>query len=278
MLAGYQMAMQASGGRLALKVLDDESKPEKAAQNIKLLAADPSMLAVSGIVGTPHAQASLPVALQYELPIVGIRSGAQSLRNGKEGVYHLRATFEDELDKVAKMCKGGGLSKVAILYSNDSFGTSSRDHLVARLKELGLDATAAVAVERNGENLAQAAEKIAQAVTQTNAATGIALLLISKPMMQAATLLREKHKLIMPLFAMSFVATKGLTVSENPAFIGLGLVTAFPLPRSNPGKLATQYRTDALQAKQGDLIESLTAFEGYFYGSVIAESGFADCR
>ena len=278
LLAGYEIAIHESGGQVALMVLDDESKPERTVQNVKTFAADSSVLAISGIVGTPHAQAAIPIAVQLGLPVVGIRSGAKSIRDGKQGVYHLRATFEEELDKVAQLCQGGALSRVAILYSADSFGTTSRDHLVARLKEMGIDGSLAVAVDRNGENLSQAAEKIALEIKRSSLATGVALLLISKPMMQAAKILRERHNVLMPMFAMSFTATKGLATSDDPAFNGLGLVTAFPLPRSSVTRLATQFRADALLAKRGNVVESLTALEGYFYGSVAskAASGVSD--
>jgi branched-chain amino acid transport system substrate-binding protein len=278
MLAGYEIAAQESGGQVRLMVLDDESKPERTVQNVKTFAADTDILALSGIVGTPHAQAAIPIAVQLGLPIVGIRSGAKSIRDGKQGVYHLRATFEEELAKVAQLCQGGALSRVAILYSSDSFGTTSRDYLVARLQEMGIDGSLAVAVERNGENLSQAAEKVAMEIKRSSLATGVALLLISKPMMQAAKILRERHNVLMPIFAMSFTATKGLATSEDPAFNGLGLVTAFPLPRSSVSRLATQFRADAMLAKRENVIESLAALEGYFYGlvAVKAATGASD--
>lgn len=271
LLAGYQIALAGAGGQLSLKVIDDMAKPDQVVANVKQLALNPSVIAVSGIVGTPHAQAALPVAIQMGLPVVGIRSGLQALRDGKAGVYHLRSSYDDELQKLAVLCKGGGLSRVAILYSDDSFGAGARDHLVQRLKENGVDAVT-VAADRNGENLEKAAEKIAQEVTKAATPTGVALLMISKPMMASAKLLREKHKIVMPIFAMSFVATKALSSSEDPSFNGLGLISAFPLPMTSPQTLAMQYRAHALAAKRGDMLDSLTAFEGYFYGSVVANA------
>ena len=48
------------------------------------------VVALSGIVGTPHAEAGLKAAKAGGLPVVGIRSGARHLRNGEPTVFHLR--------------------------------------------------------------------------------------------------------------------------------------------------------------------------------------------
>jgi branched-chain amino acid transport system substrate-binding protein len=269
---GYELAFRATRSGLALKILDDQSKPERTAENIKAFADDPGVIACSGIVGTPHAQAALPVALKGGLPIVGLRSGAQALRTGQDGVFHLRAGFNDELDKVVSMCSGAGLKQMAILYSNDSFGTSSKDHLAAQLKAVGIEVAIAVAVDREGKNIDQATALVADKVKRSNLYFGVALLLISKPMQQAATSLRETHKIVSPFFAMSFVATKSIATKISPALAGLGLVTAFPLPRTSNTAFSYQYRQDAVAFKQPDLVESLSSYEGYFYGRIVAEA------
>lgn len=178
---GYRLAAATAG--FSLKVVDDASSPEKVAENVRQMAADPNVLALSGIVGTPHAQAGLAAAKAGGLPVVGIRSGAQFLRNGDPSVFHLRASYEDELDKMVTFCQGVGLKRMAILYSEDSFGTSSRDHLIGRLKAAGIEVVSQVGVERNGANVAQAAAKVAESAKSDF--TAIALLLIVKPMLAA---------------------------------------------------------------------------------------------
>ncbi|WKB54415.1 hypothetical protein [Eleftheria terrae] len=48
---------------------------------------------------------------------------------------------------------------------------------------------------------------------------------------------------------------------------GLGLVSAFPLPRFATAALAQEYRQ--LTVGRDGLPDSLTAFEGFFYGSTV---------
>ena len=86
LLAGHETALKAVGGPLVLRVLDDGFTPEKTAKNVDILASDPQVIGISGIVGAPNAQLALPVAVRMGLPVVGIRSGASSLRDGREGL------------------------------------------------------------------------------------------------------------------------------------------------------------------------------------------------
>lgn len=269
---GYQLAMQASNNVLTLKILDDESKAEKTAENIKRFGEDASVIAASGIVGTPHAQAAIPIAMSLGLPLVGIRSGSPALRKGQGGVFHLRSSFDEELTKVAAMCKGGGIEKMAILFSNDSFGTEARDSLTASLKSLNIDIVSSVPVDRNGENIDKATQALASEVKSKQGAVGIALLLISKPMQAAAALLRNRHKLISPMFVMSFVATKGFSASTDEALIGMGIVTAFPMPRIDRSPTMNEFRALAEKQGLGAYVESHATYEGYFYGLVAAKA------
>ena len=264
LLAGYELAVKSTGSKLRLKVLDDESSPEKTAANMTVFAASPEVIVVSGIVGTPHAQAALPVLAQAGIPVVGIRSGASILRSGQPGVYHLRASFEDELDKVARTCQGAGINNLIIVYSDDSFGKSSKAHLTQKVDSLGMKIMSSYAVNRNGEKMSEALELVGADVKRFNVAVAVVLLLIAKPMVQAAQELRINHHVLMPTYALSFVATRSLMNSTEKALSGLGLVTAFPLARTIENPLAHQFKTDIKNFNAMELSESLTAIEGYF--------------
>lgn len=269
---GYQLALDAASSDLTLMILDDESKPDLTAANIRRFASDRSVMVVSGIVGTPHAQAAIPLAHKAGLPVVGIRSGANVLRTGGPGVFHLRSSFEDELTKVVDQCKGAGFEKMVLLYSNDSFGTGSRDHMLKTMELAGMGVLASIPVERNGSNIASACDEAAKTLRASTVPTGVALLLIANPMVRAATELRQTHKIALPIFAMSFVATRDIATVPNAALAGLGVVDAFPIPWSSRLPLAMQFRANAVRMARPEALRSLTTFEGYFYGTVIAHA------
>jgi branched-chain amino acid transport system substrate-binding protein len=273
LLAGYQLALAASDSNLSLEVLDDGGDVARAAVNVKAMAANPRVLAVSGIVGTPHAEACLPVCSQGGLPVVGIRSGASSLRAGQPGIYHYRASFEDELNAVAKLCAGAGYKIMSIMFSKDSFGEGQRDHLIKAFAKYGIAVLPPVGVERGGANMSQATQDCAKLIKTSATASGVVLLLVAKTMVQAAKELRSTHGIVMPLYSMSFTATRSIAAEPIPELEGLGLVVAFPLPRSSGARLSQQFRQDCAKFKKMEILESPTAYEAYFYMSIILASG-----
>jgi branched-chain amino acid transport system substrate-binding protein len=274
---GYGLALQSTGSDLRLQVLDDAGDVNRTAANVAALVSNSSVIALSGLVGTPHAEKALPIATAGGLPVVGIRSGAKILRLGQGGVYHLRSSYEDELDAVAKFCAGVGIQSVGIVHSDDSFGQGSRKHFVAALKALGIEALPPMPVARDNPNVAAVAATCAAAVSINDRRACVVLLMISRPMSAVAKELREVHKIALPIFAMSFVATRSVSADVIPHLEGLGIVSAFPLPRISNADMSRQFRADCDRFGAIDLVTSPTAFEGYFYGSVIAKTG-ADSR
>jgi branched-chain amino acid transport system substrate-binding protein len=266
---GYDLALRATGSDLQLLVLDDAGDSARTATNVAALAANSNVIALSGIVGTPHAEKALPIAVSAGVPVVGIRSGENGLRRGQTGVYHLRSSYQEELEAVAKLCQGIGVKKVAVIHSDDAFGNPARSHFVAALKARGIEAHAPIPVNRENPNVAAAAAVCAAAVKDSSTLCPVVLLMISKPMSLMAKELREVHSLVVPTFAMSFVATRSVSADVIPYLEGLGIVSAFPLPRVSMQPIAAEFRKHA----PPDLASSLTAFEGFFYGCVIAKTG-----
>jgi ABC-type branched-subunit amino acid transport system substrate-binding protein len=228
---GYGLALRATGSDMQLLVLDDAGDAARTATNVAAFVANSNVITLSGVVGTPHAEKALPIATAGGLPVVAIRSGAKILRRGQSGVYHLRSSYEDELDAVAKLCAGMGAKKVAIIHSDDSFGNPARLHFAAALKAFGIEPHAPIPVDRDKPNVAVAAAACATAVKSGNGLCPVVLLMISKPMSLVAKELREVHTIVVPTFAMSFVATRSVSSDIIPHLEGLGIVSAFPLPR-----------------------------------------------
>lgn len=273
LLEGYRMAARRAeqlGITLRFEVADDKSDPKLTAKNIGDFSRDPSFAAASGIVGTPHAKAALPAAVSGSLPIVGIRSGAQELRDGSPFVFHLRATFESELTRAMRMIKDAGTTRLAVVYSNDSFGLGSFAHVKQRAAEEGITVASAIAADRDGQDIER---RVREALEVNPSPNALLLLMIVRPMMAALKLARERHFFLSPTFAMSFTATREVASAPITYATGLGLVAATPLPRTSTLDLAADYRAIRLRQNLPEqLDQSLTAMEGFFYGSAIAQA------
>lgn len=278
MMEAYEVAMKSAGAPFKLQVLDDQSTPESAANNVRTFCADPSVVAVSGIVGTPHAQACAPIAAAARMPVIGIRSGARVLRTPDNSIWHLRASFEEEITYIAQDAVGRGKGGMVVVFSDDSFGKASRDWMLSEMKRLGIEEVLAIAVDRDGASVPAVCEKVAAAINGRQGVTSIALLMITKPMVAAAKELRQKHKIFNPVFAMSFTANTLVTREQDAGLVGLGIITAFPLPRVSLSGGSVQFRKEMLQAKQDSLLESLTAYEAWFYGKTLSALAGAESR
>ena len=246
---------------------DDKANADETARLMEKFSKDRSIIAASGIVGTPHAKAALPVAIKGGLPVVGLRSGAAELRDGSPLVFHLRASFSDELTLMLSTIKGAGLDRLAVVYSDDAFGKSSVEHVKVAATKLGMTIATAVAAERTGKDVTQAVDK---AVDIQHKAGALLMLMIMSPMVKGVTHARNTKFFMNPVFCMSFCATRQLADSTDKSLAGLGLVSAFPLPRSSTSELAGRFRRLAEAAKRPEALRSLTAFEGFMYGSVLS--------
>ncbi|MEJ8837752.1 ABC transporter substrate-binding protein [Ramlibacter sp. AN1133] len=263
---GYAAALSDSADLL---VLDDESKAEKTAANMTAFGADSRVIASTGIVGTPHAKAALPIAIAAQLPLVGIRSGAGELRDANPWVFHLRASYEQEIEKVLETAAVFG--NLGVMYSEDDFGRGALAHAEKVAAAKGVKIAAKFGVERNGSNVKAQADALARAAL--GGSVGATLLcLIQTPALAATKELRGTHRLVIPIFGMSFIATSTLATSRDPAFEGLALVSPFLLARISVAEMARSFRDRMVAAKTEHLIASPTAFEGYFYGSVLADA------
>lgn len=267
---GYEIAFarsKALGGVEIVPVFqDDRSVADETAKAVDSFGRDPSILATTGIVGTPHAKAALPIAQRLGLPVVGLRSGAAELRDGKRGVYHLRASYSDELTMMVRMIQAIGL-KLAVVYSDDAFGKGCMAHVASVAASLGVPLGQTLPAERNGADIEKV---VGQAVRQSEGAGALMLLMIAQPMQRGLRHAREKLNFVNPVFCMSFCATRYLAESKDDYLTGLGLVTAFPLPRVAAGGLGQAFLREAQSAQQAQVISSLTAYEGFMYGSVLA--------
>lgn len=266
LLAGYDLAWADAaslGVEVQAEVEDDRSKPDLTAAAVRKFARDASIVAATGLVGTPHAQAAVPVARQGGLPLVGIRSGAGELRDGGVLLYHLRASYEAELDKMLRTLSAVH-RRVLVLASRDSFGTSSAAYVRSRASTYGVEVGAVVMSDRDG---AEVDAGMKQVLAADHEATALLVLMITKPALHAVQVARAAS-FLGAVFVMSFAA--GRDLSQFAARRGVGVVTAFPLPRASHDTISDRFRAAAMRTGKADLLESITASEGFTYGLVIA--------
>jgi len=123
----YIDAVNAKGGvggqQIELISLDDKFDPKLAAENTRLLIVERNVAAMFLSRGTPHTEGVIPLLDQYGVPLIGPSTGAMSLHQPvRKHVFNVRATYQREAEKSVAHLHTIGITKIALISVDDSFG------------------------------------------------------------------------------------------------------------------------------------------------------------
>lgn len=123
----YIDAINAKGGvngqKIELASLDDKFDPKLSVENARKLIEEQGVLAMFLTRGTPHTQAIIPLLDKYNVPLVGPSTGAMVLHQPvSKNIFNVRATYQREAEKAITHLNSMGITRIAIVYADDSFG------------------------------------------------------------------------------------------------------------------------------------------------------------
>ena len=126
----YLDAVNARGGvngqKIELISVDDQFDPQRTVKVAGELITQQKVLALFLNRGTPHAQALLPLLAEHKLPLVGPSTGAMALHTPvNPWVFNVRATYQREAAKAIEHLASIGMTRIAVLQTDDSFGADS---------------------------------------------------------------------------------------------------------------------------------------------------------
>lgn len=170
MLSGikaYLDPINAAGGiggrRIELITLDDGGKADRAALNTRSLIERNQVLAVfSGIEGGPCV-ASMKVAVEQRVPLIGCAAGSPDLRDPfNRYVFPVRAAHFSEFDVIVQAAKQFGRNRIAFVHSDSDTGRQHLANLTRVSQAHGVEIVAAIALKSGAGALTpkQIAEEI----------------------------------------------------------------------------------------------------------------------
>lgn len=126
----YIDAVNARGGvngqKIELISADDEFNPARTVEVARELITKQNVLALFLNRGTPHSQALLPLLAEYKVPLVAPSTGAMVLHQPvNPWVFNVRATYQREAAKAIEHLATIGITRIAVLETDDSFGADS---------------------------------------------------------------------------------------------------------------------------------------------------------
>lgn len=255
------------GSRIELVSLDDQYEPQKTILNTRSLLARPNLLALFGYVGTPTTKTVLPLIEQARVPLIAPLTGASLLRDPKlRMVFNLRASYQQELDKIVHSLVRDARRRIAVVYQDDAFGRDGLQATQAALQRHGLKATAIATVQRNSA-------KINSALTTLETAQPNAVIIISAYVSSAA--LSEaliERDLNAQIMNVSFVGTRALEESMpagQASGIGISQVVPFPWDRWIP--VVADYQR-LMRAGDSAAGLSFTSLEGFMAARLMTEA------
>lgn len=126
----YFDAVNAKGGvngqKIELISVDDRFDPKVTVEVARDLITQKKVLALFLNRGTPHAQALMPLLAEHKVPLVAPSTGAMVLHAPVHPwVFNVRATYQREAIRAIEHLAAIGMTRLAVLETDDSFGADA---------------------------------------------------------------------------------------------------------------------------------------------------------
>jgi len=253
-----------NGRTLQFQMMDDAYVPQRTSENVKKMIGDGSIFALMSCIGTPNNAAIVPMIEESNLPYVAPLTGASSLRKaGMRNVFHVRASYTDETQRLVQKLVGMGIKDLAIVYLDNGFGKEVLADAVAALQAQGAKAVTQVALATDGKNLNEV-------VSQVSAAKPAAVLLGTAGAASVGLIAAlKKASPMLPVAGLSVTLTADGLKSLGAAGSGLALTMVFPDPYRAKTQVVRDYQAAMRAIGQQEF--SLGSLESYVNTRVLAE-------
>jgi branched-chain amino acid transport system substrate-binding protein len=250
------------GRQIRMVVGDDGYEPNKAIDETLKMIEEQKVFSLFGYVGTPTANAVLPIVKEMDVPLVGLFTGAMSLRQPvTRQVFNVRASYDDEAETLVAHMMAKGAKTIAVFYQDDGFGQAVLSGTEKALKKRNMAVVAKGTFQRNTLAIK----------------TGLAAMLDAKPdavvmvgpYAPLAVFIKEARVagLKSQLATVSFVGTDNLVSELGKDGDGVVISQVVPFPDDNDLPIQRECR-EALKANGTDKL-GFVNFEGCITAKVM---------
>lgn len=273
---GIELALDAvnsSGGvngqTIKLATRDRKSDAADAVRVTRELVKEEQPIALIGLMGTGPMEEMLRqnVVADAGLPIIGIRTGAMSIREPfNQWLFHTRASYSDEAYKIVQYLWTIGYRRFGVFHENTVFGREGLNHVKRALAERSLSSPCTADYEANSSNMKAPLAKMAECKPDAIVAVGS-----SNPTADFYAALRTA-RWNGPVIAMSTVdaGTVVRRIGKDAAY-GLGISRVVPDPENRRSALARDFQDVAKRLRGKDFVPDQAALEGYVAARVLIE-------
>jgi ABC-type branched-subunit amino acid transport system substrate-binding protein len=218
------MAGGVRGRKIRLITLDDGYEPAACVENTKRLIERDKVFLLFGYVGTPTAEAVLPIVSQNRIPFFAPFTGAEFLRTPPQPmVFNIRASYFQETEAmVERLVTEKGIRRIAVFHQQDAYGQTGLDGVTQALQRRQLGVLKSAAYPRNTVAVEGAVKTLLEAKPEA-----VILVGTYEPCAQFIRQMRRGGSQALFL-NVSFVGST--TLAANLANEGLGVVCAQVVP------------------------------------------------
>lgn len=253
-----------NGQKIELISLDDKFDPKLAAENARQLIEDKNVIAMFLTRGTPHTEAMIPLLDKYGVPLVGPSTGAMVLHQPvRKHVFNVRATYQREAEKAVAYLSSVGITRIAVVHVDDSFGA---DVVVGAKKGLAAAKLEPVVLEkfdRSKPDFGPIAPKIAKAKTQA-----VIMIASAQAVLDGLKAIRAAGSQAQ-VITLSNNASSGFIKSLGKDGAGVIVTQVFPSERAITYPMVREAAEVVQARKAGELSPAM--LEGYAAAKVLVE-------
>jgi branched-chain amino acid transport system substrate-binding protein len=258
------------GRKINLIALDDGYDPTRCLYNTQQLILEEKVFSLFCYVGTPTTVRIIPLVNEAKIPLVGMFTGANRLREPiNRYLINIRASYYQEtkaaVDFFVQKMK---LDKVAVFYQYDEYGFDGLRGTEIALKPYGLIPVAKGSYVRGTLDVEAGLDKIIESQAQ-------AVVMIGTYDSCARFIQLARDQNFFPLFHnVSFVGSKELARRLGPIGEGVLVTQVVPPPQTDeknetlPG--VTEY-IDLLRKYYPKSLPSFVGLEGYINAKILVE-------
>ena len=254
-----------NGRKIELITLDDGYEPARTVPNTKKLIEQDKVFALIGYVGTPT---SVPAAAGVHRRPRCRSSGRSPAPNRcarpfNRYIFHVRASYYDETDKIVEQVVSIGGKNIAVFYQNDAYGQAGLKGVEIATQKRNMKISAlghGRAQHRQGRGRGEA----------INAAKPDAVVMISA-YTSCAEFIRQMKKAgsAATFYNVSFVGSKALSDALGKDGIGVAISQVVPFPWGTAVPVVKEYQQ--LSEKAGFKDYNFSAIEGFLVAKVFVE-------
>ena len=201
------------------------------------------------------------------MPFIGPYTGAAFLRDPSlDNVINVRASYDQETEAwIEHLTKDLGLTRIAILYQDDSYGRAGRSGMVEALAKRGMKLVGEGTYMRNTTAVKTALLAIRKANPQAVGMVGA-----YAPCAEFIRLAREIGSEWV-FVNISFVGPDALAKELGKDGQGVVITTVAPFPKDTEIPLVAQYQK-ALRAADPEAAPGFVSLEGYIAGRLVVQA------